>query len=68
MTLSVMTSVQRALFVVAMAGSAVAALGAQRPVLGAAVKPFIRYDSTITVRSLAAARAVASSPSGCAMR
>ena len=49
MTLSVMTSVQRALFVVAMAGSAVAALGAQRPVLGAAVKPFIRYDSTITV-------------------
>ena len=49
MTRSMMTSVRRALFVVAMVGSAAAALGAQRPVLGAAVKPFVRYDSAITV-------------------
>lgn len=49
MTRSMMTSVRRTLFVVAMVGSAAAALGAQRPVLGAAVKPFVRYDSAITV-------------------
>ena len=49
MTRSIMTSVRRTLFVGAIAGSAAAALGAQRPVLSAAVKPFVRYDSAITV-------------------
>ena len=40
---------RRALFVVGIVGSVTVTLGAQRPVLGAAVKPFIRYDSAITV-------------------
>ena len=49
MNRSMMSLGRRALFVVGIVGSVTVTLGAQRPVLGAAVKPFIRYDSAITV-------------------
>ena len=49
MNYSVTWSLRRALLISGMFGIAATAVSAQRPVLGAAVKPFVRYDSAVTV-------------------
>ena len=49
MNYSMTVSLRRALLISGMLGIAATAVSAQRPVLGAAVKPFVRYDSAVTV-------------------